>query len=99
MPDYMKLLDAETWAFIERTNAYYPPETIDFTIDQQRAVYDRMCQAFHAGYPETVTAETTKIDFHENASSSAPEINSPRVAPLIANAAQMATALARLSAG
>ena len=61
MTDYTKLLDAETWAFIERTNSFYPPDTIDYTVAEQRAVYDRMCQAFHAGYPETVTAETTKI--------------------------------------
>ena len=27
MPDYTKLIDAETWAFIERTNSYYPPDT------------------------------------------------------------------------
>lgn len=61
MTDYAELIDAETWAFIERTNSFYPPETIDFTIDRQRAVYDSMCRAFHARYPDTVAAETTKI--------------------------------------
>jgi acetyl esterase len=61
MADYARLIDAETWAFIERTNSYYPPETIDFTIAQQRDVYDRMCRAFFTGYPEGVTAETTAI--------------------------------------
>jgi acetyl esterase len=59
--DYTKLLDAETWAFVERTNSFYPPETIGYSIDQQRAVYDRMCRAFFAGYPTCVTAETTAI--------------------------------------
>src|SRR6266545_329701 len=59
--DYTKLLDAETWAFVERTNSFYPPETIEYSIDQQRAVYDRMCRAFFAGYPKTVRAETTEI--------------------------------------
>jgi acetyl esterase len=59
--DYTKLLDAETWAFVERTNSFYPPETIDFTIEEQRAVYGRLCQAFFAGYPKSVTAETTAI--------------------------------------
>lgn len=54
--DYTTLIDAETWAFIERTNAYYPPDTIDYTIEQQRAIYDRMCREFFAGYPENVTA-------------------------------------------
>ncbi|MEO5326014.1 alpha/beta hydrolase [Mesorhizobium sp. CC13] len=61
MTDYAKLIDAETWAFIERTNSYYPPDTIDYTITQQRVVYDRMCREFFAGYPDGVTAETTAI--------------------------------------
>lgn len=59
--DYATLIDAETWAFIERTNAYYPPDTIDYTIGQQRAIYDRMCREFHAGYPENVTATDGSI--------------------------------------
>ncbi|TGV08888.1 alpha/beta hydrolase [Mesorhizobium sp. M8A.F.Ca.ET.173.01.1.1] len=61
MTDYAKLIDAETWAFIERTNSYYPPDTIDYTITQQREIYDWMCREFFAGYPEGVTAETTVI--------------------------------------
>lgn len=61
MTDYTKLIDAETWAFIERTNSYYPPDTIDYTIAQQREIYDRMCREFFAGYPEGVSAETTAI--------------------------------------
>jgi acetyl esterase len=61
MTDYTKLIDAETWAFIERTNSYYPPDTIDYTIAQQREIYDRMCREFFAGYPQGVTAETAAI--------------------------------------
>lgn len=61
MTNYATLIDAETWAFIERTNSFYPPDTIDFSMDRQRAVYDRMCRAFHAGYPDDVTAETSTI--------------------------------------
>ncbi|MGX7876278.1 alpha/beta hydrolase [Mesorhizobium sp. ORM6] len=61
MTDYTKLIDAETWAFIERTNSYYPPDTIDYTIAEQRAIYDRMCREFFAGYPEGVTVETSSI--------------------------------------
>lgn len=61
MPNYATLIDAETWAFIERTNTFYPPETIDFTIDQQRAVYDRLCRAFFTGYPQGLHIETTAI--------------------------------------
>ncbi|MCZ8543564.1 alpha/beta hydrolase [Mesorhizobium qingshengii] len=61
MTDYKTLIDAETWAFIERTNSYYPPDTIDYTIAQQREIYDRMCREFFAGYPQGVTAETAAI--------------------------------------
>ncbi|RWD98964.1 alpha/beta hydrolase [Mesorhizobium sp.] len=61
MTDYRKLIDAETWAFIDKTNSYYPPDTIDYTIAEQRAIYDRMCREFFAGYPQGVTAETTAI--------------------------------------
>ncbi|RVA48188.1 alpha/beta hydrolase [Mesorhizobium sp. M7A.F.Ca.US.001.01.1.1] len=61
MTDYIKLIDAETWAFIERTNSYYPPDTIDYTIAQQREIYDRMCREFFAGYPEGVAVETSAI--------------------------------------
>jgi acetyl esterase len=46
---------------VEQTNSFYPPETINYTIDRQRAVYDTMCRAFFAAYPETVVAETTAI--------------------------------------
>lgn len=60
--DYSKLIDAETWAFIERTNAYYPPDTIDYTITQQREVYDRMCREFFAGYPQSMTAQDSAIE-------------------------------------
>jgi acetyl esterase len=59
--DYTKLIDAETWAFIERTNSWYPPDTIDYTIAEQRRIYDSMCREFFAGYPEGVSAQTTAI--------------------------------------
>ncbi len=61
MTDYAKLIDAETWAFIERTNSCYPPDAANRTIAEQRAIYDRMCREFFAGYPDGVTAETTAI--------------------------------------
>ena len=61
MTDYATLIDDETWAFIERTLSFYPADTIDFTIADQRAVYDRMCLDFHAGHRTGVAAETTAI--------------------------------------
>lgn len=65
MADYQKLIDAETWAFIERTNSWYPPETTGYSIARQRDIYDRMCREFFAGYPDGVSAETTAIDTPE----------------------------------
>ena len=61
MTDYAKLIDAETWAFIERTDSFYPPDTIDMSIADQRAVYDRLCRAFFAGYPDGVEAKDGAI--------------------------------------
>jgi acetyl esterase len=57
MTDYRKLIDAETWAFIDKTNGYYSPDTVYYTIEEQRNVYNRMCREFFAGYPEGVTAK------------------------------------------
>lgn len=56
MTDYSTLIDAETWAFIRETDSWYPPDTVDASIEEQRAIYDRMCRAFFRGYPEGITA-------------------------------------------
>lgn len=61
MTDYSIIIDAETWAFIKRTDSWYPPDTIDYTIAQQRDIYDRMCREFFAGYPDGVSAHDEPI--------------------------------------
>lgn len=61
MAGYDTSIDAETWAFIEKTASFYPPEAGDQPIAARRAVYDRMCRGFHAGHPDGVVAETTAI--------------------------------------
>lgn len=53
---YDKIIDAETWAFIKETERFYPAETLNASIDEQRRIYDRMCQAFDQGYPDGVIA-------------------------------------------
>lgn len=55
MADYDRLIDEETWAFINRTGEFYPPETATFGIEDQRRIYDEMCAAFYVGRPEGVT--------------------------------------------
>ncbi|MGR3805776.1 alpha/beta hydrolase [Marinibacterium profundimaris] len=60
--DYETLIDAETWAFIDRTNGYYPPDATTRTIAEQRRVYDEMCRAFFQGYPEGISATDLEAD-------------------------------------
>ncbi|MBK6466536.1 MAG: alpha/beta hydrolase [Rhodobacter sp.] len=59
--DYQSLIDAPTWAFIRESEAAYPPDTATLSIADQRAIYDRMCRAFHRGYPAGVTAEDRPV--------------------------------------
>ena len=61
VPDYQTLIDAETWAFIRRTDACYPPDTASRTIAEQRQIYDAMCGVFHQGYPAGITAQDSVI--------------------------------------
>ena len=59
-PDYKQILDSEVWAFIEKTNSFYPLDTYQKTIVEQREIYDRMCAAFVQGYPDGITASDTE---------------------------------------
>ncbi|TIV14905.1 MAG: alpha/beta hydrolase, partial [Mesorhizobium sp.] len=53
---YADRLDPELWEYIDKVNSWYPPEIVAAFIPEQRAVYGRMCVAFHQGRPEGVTA-------------------------------------------
>lgn len=53
---YQTLIDGPTWEFIHQTYAAYPADTASLSVTDQRAIYDRMCRAFHRGYPAGVTA-------------------------------------------
>lgn len=55
--DYQTVIDDPTWAFIARTDEFYPPETATFPISRQREIYDRMCRQFFQGYPTGITAQ------------------------------------------
>jgi acetyl esterase len=59
--DYQNVIDAQTWAFISKTVAHYPPETASYSIDRQRLIYDQMCRQFFAGYPPGITAHDSEI--------------------------------------
>ena len=59
--DYQSLIDAPTWAFINRTNACYPADTVSRSVADQRNLYDAMCQSFHRGYPLGITAHDQPV--------------------------------------
>ncbi|WP_149587890.1 alpha/beta hydrolase [Tabrizicola flagellatus] len=59
--DYQTLIDAPTWAFIEKTSASYPENTATLSIAEQRAIYDGMCAAFDTPYPPGVTSHDAPI--------------------------------------
>ncbi len=50
-PDYASLIDAETWAYIAKLDASYPPGAVEMSIAQQRDAYDTMCKVFHQPRP------------------------------------------------
>ena len=60
-PDYGRLLDAETRAFVARAEGFFPADAADRPITEQRRLYDAMCRAFHAGRPEGVAAQEGTI--------------------------------------
>ncbi len=55
-PDYRQIIDGETWAFIARSEACYPPDTATRSVAEQRDFYNAMCRAFHVPHPPGVTA-------------------------------------------
>jgi acetyl esterase len=60
--DYEQLIDREIWAFIARTDHWYPPETVGLPIEKQREIYDAMCRAFHSGRPAGVQVHDGAVD-------------------------------------
>jgi acetyl esterase len=56
-PDYQTLIDTETWEYINKLDATYPPGAVEMTIAQQRDVYDAMCRVFHQPRPAGVAVQ------------------------------------------
>lgn len=57
MADYRALLDNEVWAFLDETARHYPDNAVDFTVPEQRVVYNKMCAAFDRGRPSGITVK------------------------------------------
>jgi len=60
--DYERLIDEETWAFIRRTAESYTEEAVDLSIEDQRRVYDKMCQDFRRPRPAGVETQDGPAD-------------------------------------
>jgi acetyl esterase len=69
---YGELIDRKIWAFIDRTNDWYPPETIGLPVERQRVIYDAMCRAFDNGRPAHVVARDSAIDTSDHPISTPP---------------------------
>lgn len=65
--DYQQLIDAETWAFIMRTADFYPADAVNFSIGQQREIYDAMCREFFTSYPQGVSTKDIEVPGEEYA--------------------------------
>lgn len=61
MTNYQDVIDAETWAFIDRTLALYPEDAVTLDIAGQRRVYDQMSQAFRRPRPPGVETEDRQV--------------------------------------
>lgn len=55
--DYERLIDEETWAFIRRTAESYPDDAVELSVEDQRRVYDKMCQNFRQPRPPGVETQ------------------------------------------
>lgn len=60
--DYERLMDAEMWAFIAKTDRWFPPDTSGMPIEQQRTIYNAMCRGFHAARPHGVSVHDEAIE-------------------------------------
>lgn len=59
---YDALIDAETWAFIEKTNSLFPSNASSLPIERQREYYNAMAREFFAGYPEGVDVTSSIVE-------------------------------------
>ncbi|NNF24311.1 MAG: alpha/beta hydrolase [Rhodobacteraceae bacterium] len=57
--DYKERIDAEIWTFINKTNAFYPPDTASYPIADQRRIYNELCRTFRAPFPAGVRRTDT----------------------------------------
>jgi len=54
-------LPADIRGFIAKTDAAYPPDAVNFTIQEQRVFYDKLCAAFDPPHPAGLRTEDVTI--------------------------------------
>jgi acetyl esterase len=54
-------LPADVRAFIAKTDAAYPPDAVNFTIQEQRDFYDKLCAEFDPPHPKGLQTEDVTI--------------------------------------
>ncbi|MBY6066941.1 alpha/beta hydrolase [Leisingera aquaemixtae] len=55
--DYERLIDEETWDFIQKTGELYPDDAVDMSIEEQRRIYDAMAREFRVPRPDVVSVQ------------------------------------------
>ncbi|WP_282605358.1 alpha/beta hydrolase [Pelagibius sp. Alg239-R121] len=60
-PFYAPRIDDEIWAFVDRTNSFYPPDAVESSIAIQRSVYDEMCAQFRQSRPAGVAVQDEAV--------------------------------------
>lgn len=60
--NYRAYLDAEVLGFIDRMNGFYPPESLNLPMAENRRIYDHMSEVFREAPPENVTAQTLSLE-------------------------------------
>ncbi|MFW8593562.1 alpha/beta hydrolase [Cribrihabitans neustonicus] len=58
--DYERLIDEETWSFIQKSGELYPDNAVDLSIEAQRDVYDAMAEEFREPRPAIVSVRDRK---------------------------------------
>ena len=57
-----EITDPEVLDFIARTDLFYPPDAVKYSIAEQRQFYDKMCAEFRQPRPASVAVTDGKID-------------------------------------
>ena len=52
-----EITDPEVLAFIEKTEAAYPPDAVSLSISGQRKIYDQMTELFRQPRPASIAVE------------------------------------------